>query len=114
MKKSLLFETFGIFGFKQIDIQVYVFLAKTGPHCSGEIGKTLHIKKDQIYRSLKRLNGLEAVYCTLEKPAIFYALPFEQVLDMFTSSKINEAINTQQNKDRLLAKWQSIIDLRNI
>jgi sugar-specific transcriptional regulator TrmB len=114
MKKSLVFETLEIFGFKQIDIQVYIFLAKKGPHCHGEIGKTLQISKEQIYRSLKRLKGLEAVYATLEKPATFYALPFEQVLDMFASSKINEAKNTQQNKDRLLVKWQSIIDRGNI
>ncbi|HLC00509.1 MAG TPA: hypothetical protein VJL33_04250 [Candidatus Bathyarchaeia archaeon] len=40
------------------------------------------------------------VYATLEHSALFYALPFEKVLDMFVDLKIDEAEEVQGTRQR--------------
>jgi sugar-specific transcriptional regulator TrmB len=64
--------------------------------------------KQQLYPCLENLQKKSMVYATLEHPALFYALPFEKVLDMFANLKIDEAEEAQKQKEELLSTWRSI------
>jgi sugar-specific transcriptional regulator TrmB len=65
--------------------------------------------KQQLYPCLKSLQSKGIVTATRKRPAIFYALPFEKVLDLFIKANIEEAQQTKQNMEKLLSIWQFII-----
>ena len=91
-----------------MDSQVYLFLAKKGPQKGKDITKALKINRPQLYRSLKSLQGKGIVSSTLQRPARFSAVPFEEALDMFIKAKMEEAQRLQQNKSEMLSHWRSI------
>ena len=94
-------------GLTPMDSQVYLLLAKKGPLKGKEIFKALKINRQQLYRSLKNLQNKGIVSSTLERPARFSAISFENVLDMFIKSKADEAQRLQQNRSEILSLWQS-------
>jgi sugar-specific transcriptional regulator TrmB len=95
-------------GLTEMDAKVYVFLAKKGLQKAIDITKSLKMNKEQLYRSLKKLQSKGIVTATLEHPARFSALPFEKVLDLFVKAKMEEAQEIKQNKDEILSFFQSI------
>ena len=100
-------QTLTNLGFDPVDAQVYLFLAKQGLQKASTITRTLTLTKQQIYPSLKRLQHRGIVISTFEHPARFTAIPFEQVLDLFIKSRIEEAQSIQQRKKEILSSWQS-------
>jgi len=95
-------------GLTQLDSQVYIYLAKKGPQKGKEISKALKVQKQQLYRSLKKLQSKAIVSATLEHPARFSAVSFEKVLDLFIRTKLEEAQSIQHEKIELLSSWQAI------
>lgn len=95
-------------GLSQLDARVYVYLVRKGPKKAYEITNYLHSSKQQIYPSLKNLQNKGLISSTLERPAKFSAMQFDNVIDLFVEAKLNEAKILQQQKDLLLADWQSI------
>jgi HTH-type transcriptional regulator, sugar sensing transcriptional regulator len=96
------------FGFDKIDAQVYVYLAKKGIQKASDMCKALKLEKQQLYPSLKRLQGKGIVTSTFEHPARFSALPFEKVLNLFINEKMEETKRLQQNKEAILSNWQNL------
>ncbi len=95
-------------GFDQIDAQVYIYLAKRGMQKASEICKASKLTKQQLYPSLKRLQGKGVVSSTFEHPARFGAIPFEKVLDIFIKAKIEETQNLQKSKMEILENWKNL------
>lgn len=95
-------------GLKKAEAKIYFYLAKRGPKKANEITKALKMTKQQLYPILKNLQNKTIVNATLNRPAKFYAIPFEKVLDLFAKAKFEEAKIIQQNKGKLLSDWQSI------
>ena len=100
------------FELTRMDAKTYILLAKKGPQKAMDIGKALKMSKPQLYRSLKNLESIGIVSATLEHPAKFSALPFEKALDLLAKAKLKKALEEaqriQENKDELLANWQSL------
>jgi sugar-specific transcriptional regulator TrmB len=101
-------KTLESLGIAQLDARVYVFLAKRGPRKATDVAKSLKMPKQTLYVAIKNLQKKGLVTSTLEHPARFSVVPFEKVLDLFIKSKIEEAQRVQQNKDEILADWQTI------
>jgi sugar-specific transcriptional regulator TrmB len=95
-------------GLTRLDSQIYICLAKRGPQKAKEISKALKVRKQPLYRSLKKLQSKAIVSATLEHPARFSAVSFEKVLDLFIRAKLEEAQNIQHDKAELLSSWQAI------
>jgi sugar-specific transcriptional regulator TrmB len=95
-------------GLKKTEAKTYFYLAKRGPKKAKEITKALKITKQRLYPILKNLENKAIVKATLDRPAKFYAVPFEKVLDLFAKAKFEEAKIIQQNKGKLLSDWESI------
>ena len=95
-------------GLTRLDSQVYIYLAKKGPQKGQVVSKGLKVQKQQLYRSLKNLQKKGIVTSTLEHPARFSAVSFDKVVDVFVKAKMAEAHQIQENKDEILANWQSI------
>ena len=66
------------------------------------------MQKQQVYSSLKKLQSKAVVSATLEHPARFSAVPFENVLDLFIKAKLQEAQAIQHEKSKLLSSWQAM------
>jgi sugar-specific transcriptional regulator TrmB len=103
-------ETLAALGLNQSDANVYVFLAKTGPHKGKDLCNALNMPKPRLYQCLSKLKSKGAVSVTPERPAIFSAVPFEKVLDILVKAKMEEAQHTQQDKDEALSDWKLIIE----
>ena len=105
---ELLLDTLVGFGLKRTDAQVYAFLAKSGPHRGKDLVSALKITKQQLYPSLKNLQERGIINSTFERPALFFAVPIEKVLDTFIKARIEELQRMIQNKEELLSSWQSM------
>jgi sugar-specific transcriptional regulator TrmB len=108
---ELLIETLVELGLKPTDTQVYIFLAKKGPQRGKDLVNSLRITKQQLYPSLKNLEERCVVNSSNERPAVFSAVPIEQVLDALIKAKIKETQHMIQNKEAFLSKWQ--LEIRN-
>ena len=96
-------------GLTRLDSQVYIYLAKKGrPQKGQDLSKGLNIQKQQLYRSLKILQGQGIVNVTLEHPAKFSAVAFSEVVEIFIKTKMAEAHRIEEGKNEILANWQAI------
>jgi sugar-specific transcriptional regulator TrmB len=96
-------------GLSEVEAEVYVFLAKTGPQKATSIAAALKMYEQQLSRSLKSLRGKGIVNATPEHPSQFSAIPFDKALDLLIKAHLREAQNIEQDKEEILAQWQSMI-----
>jgi sugar-specific transcriptional regulator TrmB len=93
-------------GFRRSDAKIYAYLAKKGPLKAREICAELGLIKQQVYPCLKNLKKRGVIHASLERPALFYAKPFESVLTMLANQKIIEAQEAGKYKVDTQAIWQ--------
>ncbi len=97
-----------LLGLSKREIQVYMFLAKSGVQSTSFVAKRLKMERVQAYRTFKKLQEKGFIEATLERPTRFTIVPFENLVDNFITSKKNEVINLNDQKTSLLTAWQSI------
>jgi sugar-specific transcriptional regulator TrmB/predicted transcriptional regulator len=97
-----------IFGLSKREIQVYMFLAKSGVQSTSFVAKRLKMERVQAYRTFKKLQEKGFIEATLERPTRFTIVPFEALVDNFINAKKNEVANLTDQKQNLLNAWESI------
>ncbi len=95
-------------GLSKREIQVYMFLAKSGVQSTSFVAKRLKMERVQAYRTFKKLQEKGFIEATLERPTRFTIVPFENLVDSFINTKKNEVSNLNEQKQGLIAAWQSI------
>ena len=90
MSLKRVYETLAGLGLKQSDANVYVFLAKKGPHTGKDLYNALNMPKPCLYQCLRNLENKGVVTATRKRPAVFSAVPFEKVLDILVKVKLDE------------------------
>ncbi len=90
------------------EADVYLFLSRHGVLKCSEISKAMKKHKSQIYRILKILQNKGLLQATLESPNRFSAVPFETVLDLGITTKIDEAKHFENARKEILAYWSQI------
>lgn len=110
--ERLLLKVLVSLGIRKVDAEVYLFLATEGPKKGRDIADALKMYKQQLYRSLKNLQEKGLVKASLERPARFSAVSFENVLDSFKEAKLEETKFIEEKKDELLSRWRSIVGER--
>ncbi len=93
-------------GFRRSDAKIYAYLAKKGPLKARDICAEMTLTKQQVYPCLKNLQKRGVVHASSERPALFYAVPFESVLTMLATQKINEAQEAGKYKVDIQPTWQ--------
>ena len=96
-------------GLSSVDVQVYIYLARTGPKKMREITLALNLPERKIERSLKELQEISIVKASIENPLEFEAVPFEEVIDLFIEVKREQAKTMQQSREELLSSWLTIM-----
>ncbi len=97
-----------ILGLSKREIQVYMFLAKSGVQSTSFVAKRLKMERVQAYRTFKKLQEKGFIEATLERPTRFTIVPFENLVDTFINAKKNEVTNLTDQKQNLLVAWKSI------
>ena len=97
-----------ILGLSKREIQVYMFLAKSGVQSTSFVAKRLKMERVQAYRTFKKLQEKGFIEATLERPTRFTIVAFEALVDNFINTKKNEVVNLNDQKQDLLTAWQSI------
>jgi sugar-specific transcriptional regulator TrmB len=95
-------------GLSKREIQVYMFLAKSGVQSTSFVAKRLKMERVQAYRTFKKLQEKGFIEATLERPTRFTIVPFEALVDSFINTKKNEVTNLNEQKQNLISAWQSI------
>jgi sugar-specific transcriptional regulator TrmB/predicted transcriptional regulator len=97
-----------ILGLSKREIQVYMFLAKSGVQSTSFVAKRLKMERVQAYRTFKKLQEKGFIEATLERPTRFTIVSFEALVDQFINAKKNEVTNLTEQKQTLLTAWESI------
>ncbi len=109
MKQKALAKALTNLGLSETDAEIYLLLAKEGPQPGRHIAESLALYKQQLYRSLKRLQKKGAISNSLERPAYFSAVSLEKVLDFLIKSKREQALALQESREELLSGWRKVI-----
>ena len=97
-----------ILGLSKREIQVYMFLAKSGVQSTSFVAKRLKMERVQAYRTFKKLQEKGFIEATLERPTRFTIVPFSALVDNYITAKKTEVTNLNEQKQNLLTAWQSI------
>ncbi len=108
MSRNKLLRLLTSLGIGKVDAEVYLYLATNGSKKGVELSQELNLYKQQVYRSVKKLQKLGLVEASLKRPALFTALTIEDSLDSFRETKLEEAEFIKKKKDELLSRWQNI------
>ena len=98
------------FGLAKTDAEVYVYLAKKGPKRETDISAFFKMNEEQLYSSLNNLRSKGIVTVTLEKSAIFSAVAFERLLELFVKANIEQAHAISKTKKEILAGWRAMTE----
>ena len=97
-----------LLGLSKREIQVYMFLAKSGVQSTSFVAKRLKMERVQAYRTFKKLQEKGFIEATLERPTRFTIVAFEALVDNFINAKKSEVVNLNDQKQNLLTAWLSI------
>ena len=96
------------FGLSRTDSEVYLYLAKKGPIKGREVANALQISKQQLYPILKNLKDKGIINASVDRPALFSALAFEEVIELFIKIKVDQAKVIKETKRELMKSWRSM------
>lgn len=109
MSRERIAEALKGLGLSNIDAQVYIFLAKQGPHRIGETATELDMHERKVRKSLRDLESTGIVKASIEYPLEFVAAPFEEVIDLLIKIRREQAKTMQESKKELLSSWRTTI-----
>ncbi|MCL5876844.1 MAG: hypothetical protein M1540_03425 [Candidatus Bathyarchaeota archaeon] len=113
MNTELIIEILTELGLKNAEISVYSFLAKNGPKKGKEILNALKISRQRAYRTLCNLQNKGFICSTLEHPARFSAISFDDVCNLAIKRKLDEVAALKRNQKELSSYLQSFGDKEN-
>ena len=97
-----------VLGLSKREIQVYMFLAKSGVQSTSFVAKRLKMERVQAYRTFKKLQEKGFIEATLERPTRFTIVPFGTLLDTFINAKKSEISSLNEQKESLMSTWRAI------
>ena len=109
MSHEILLKALVGLGLREIDAEIYLLLTREGSKKGRNIAETLSLYKQELYRSLKRLQRKGMVNASLERPARFSARSLEKVLDCMIEAKKERALTLQQSKEDLISSWKATV-----
>ena len=101
-------EFLQVLGLSKREIQVYMFLAKSGVQSTSFVAKRLKMERVQAYRTFKKLQEKGFIEATLERPTRFTTVTFETLLESFINAKKSEIASLNGQKESLLSTWRAI------
>lgn len=107
-EKDFLFKFLQNLGFAKREVQVYMFLAKSGAQSTSFVAKRLKMERVQAYRTFKKLQEKGFIEATIERPTRFTVVPFVNLFESFIEAKREEVENLNAQKNNLLNTWKTV------
>ena len=101
-------DTLQNFGLTKKEAQIYLHIAKYGIQSGIDIANKTKTAQAVVYRTLKILQRKGFIESTLESPARFTAVPFEDILDTNIKARQQETEQIENAKKQLLSDWSKI------
>ena len=95
-------------GLSKREVQIYMFLAKSGVQSTSFAAKRLKMERVQAYRTFKKLQEKGFIEATLERPTRFTIVSFETLLENFIASRRSEVASLTEQKESLISSWRDI------
>ncbi|HLN44491.1 MAG TPA: CBS domain-containing protein [Candidatus Sulfotelmatobacter sp.] len=95
-------------GFSKREVQIYIFLAKSGVQSTSFVAKRLKMERVQAYRTFKKLQEKGFIEATLERPTRFTVVPFEKLFENFLEARKGELASFNEQKEELLSAWHAV------
>jgi sugar-specific transcriptional regulator TrmB len=110
MSRKRIVSTLTSLGLSREEIRIFIFIAMEGPQEAQTVAKALIITQNEVANCLEILKnkGLVMIINSVV-PSHFYAIPFENALDLLVETNLKEAQRTEQNKTVILGDWSSLI-----
>ena len=99
-------ESLGLTG---VDAEVYVYLAKRGPHEEKDLASALKIARTQLRLSIEILLTKGMIIAYSEHSVKYSAIELEKVLEQFLVAKKEQAKILRTTKKELLNMWRSSV-----
>jgi len=109
LRQEMLLKALVSLGLTEVDAEIYLLLAREGPQKGRNVAEVLKLYKQQLYRSLKRLQKKGVINASLERPARFSAVSVERILDFLIEAKKEQALALQESREDLLSRWKILI-----
>jgi sugar-specific transcriptional regulator TrmB len=106
-------KTLASFGLSRVESEVYIHLAKAGPSTTKELTLGLRMPKQQLYPTLKSLKKKGLVTSRPEHTALFSAIAFEELLNLFMKLNAEEAKTIREAKQKLVNSWLDLTRQNN-
>jgi sugar-specific transcriptional regulator TrmB len=91
-------------GLSRSEADVYVFIAKKGSQKVIDLTRNLNYSKHKISTTLKTLTTKELVS---KDGTMFFALPFEEALELLINQEKEQAKSIEESKKQLLVSWKN-------
>jgi len=101
-------ESLQSLGLSQGDAEIYVYLSKEGPKTGRELATALRLSKQKLYLSLKKMSQKKIVTASDDRPSIFFAIAFEEVINLLVKIKKEQSATILETKEELLSSWKSV------
>ncbi|MFW9926780.1 MAG: MEDS domain-containing protein [Candidatus Thorarchaeota archaeon] len=103
-------KTLADFGLTPYEAKIYITIVKLGLTTASKIAKSSKIRREEVYRTLPKLEQAGLVERVLGRPAKVRALPIEDVLSMLMNRKEDEARREikelGEKREKLLQAYQ--------
>ncbi len=103
-----IYRTLSDFGLSKNEVNVYLFLLKTGMHKASKISERLGITRTEIYKILKSLEAQGIVIRLIEKPFRYLAIPLEDLFNIYIQKEYNHVRTIENQKEDLIQKWSLV------
>ena len=113
MSLERVLKTLESFGLSRVESEVYVYLAKAGPSKARDLSSGLRMPKQQLYPALKSLKKKGIVDSKPERSALFSAIPFEELLNLFMKLNAEKAKAIGETKKELVDSWHDTTKQNN-
>jgi sugar-specific transcriptional regulator TrmB len=97
------------FGLQKNEVEVYLFLARTGKSSVGIIARRLGTNRMNIYRTLKTLEEKRLIESTIERPLKFLALPIVRFLDEDIENARKNISALEKSKEKIVDYCQHLL-----
>lgn len=107
MSLERIFKMLLSLGLSESDSKVYLIISSKGPMTAKQIFEEMKINKQQLYPILRKLKHKKILNIIDTHPSLFSAVPFELVLELLITSKIEKSKKILKNKKELMSNWDA-------
>lgn len=107
-KLNIIRDELGSLGLTVNEIEIYLFLARSGPKKASDISKMLEIPKTETYETLSTLQRKGILNEIAERPVKFEGLSLKEVFKLLIQKKKSDIENSEQSLNSVVNLWKSL------